>query len=815
MERLGLLVVLLALFAFAEPATAAQPLGLTDCAPAEGVYQCSGLVATWDGVPLDTTVTLPAKGAAHLPLVAEIHGFGNSKYEYLDPASTAYTDNAFAWAKAGYAVLTYTARGLWGSCGTPESRAASPAACAKGYIHLADARYEARDTQTLIGELVDDGTADPARLGVTGDSYGGGQSALLAALRNRTMLPDGKLEPWRSAKGTALSLAAAAPVIPWTDLVYAIAPNGRTLTYAIPGPADDVSPVGVFKETFANGIFAAAQFAVGPGQPVGEPFVQGRPMGYLAPAGSDPDANVAGWVARADAGEPYDDGTAKAEVEALGRYHSPYGIDPSVPPPPLFVASGFTDDLFPVDEALRFVNRTRMLHPHVPVALMFGDFGHQRASNKKDVRARLLVRIHAWMDHYLLGKVAAETGVEASTQTCPRDAPSGGPFKAPSFTGLSRGEVRFSSADAQSFDEAGGDPQVGAAIDPVAGGGDACATTSAADQSDTATYRLPPSSGYTLLGAPLIRARLKVTGDPGAAQVDGRLWDVAPDGAAQTLVARAELRPVSGEQVWQLHANGWHFAAGHVPKLELLGSSPPSSRPSNGSFSVNVEQLELRLPVRERPGGPVKQALPPIVPAGQTLAPGAGSGPAAPLEAPPPPAAPLHHPWPARPRDGQARPRQAGRLLRAREAGRARPEGAVREDRAASRTAPPPCANHGKSSAEGRPDRARVPLVARLPPAPRPLIGRDRAVGTGCPGSFDRVEDSPPRIFDTCPKIRGKTAPTVPRTLIPVRQKACLNRRNNPYEETDSGSRRAKEMAAGHQRGGRSRGARAAGHRAG
>ena len=189
-----------------------------------------------------------------------------------------------------------------------------------------------RDTQELIGRLVDEGVADPARIGVTGDSYGGGQSTALAALRNRVMLPDGTLVPWRSPAGTPLSIAAAAPVIPWTDLVYAIAPNGRTLTYAIPGAADDVTPVGVFKETFANGIFAAAQFAVGPGQPVGEPFVQGRPMGYLAPPGTDPEADVAGWVARADAGEPYDDASAKAVVDTLERYHSPYWIDSSTAP---------------------------------------------------------------------------------------------------------------------------------------------------------------------------------------------------------------------------------------------------------------------------------------------------------------------------------------------------------------------------------------------------------------------------------------------------------------------------------------------------
>jgi predicted acyl esterase len=108
---------------------------------------------------------------------------------------------------------------------------------------------------------------------------------------------------------------------------------------------------------------------------------------------------------------------------------------------------------------------------------------------------------------------------------------------------------------------------------------------------------------YTLLGAPTILARLKVSGDPVAAQIAGRLWDVAPDGASQTLVARGEYRPrgAAKREVWQLHANGWKFKRGHVPKLELLGSSPPSSRPSNGSFQIDVQRLELRLPTRDKP----------------------------------------------------------------------------------------------------------------------------------------------------------------------------------------------------------------------
>ena len=578
---------------FASAASAsAGPLGLTDCGPTQGVYQCTGLVDTWDGVPLDTTVTLPsAAPSGPLPLVADIHGFGNSRFEYLDPSSEAYTGNAYSWAKLGYAVLTYTARGLWGSCGTPESRAANPVACAAGWIHLADVRYEARDTQELIGRLVDDGTADAQRIGVTGDSYGGGQSLELAALRDRLMLPDGKLVAWRSPKGVALSIAAAAPVIPWSDLLGAIAPNGRAST---------VTPVGVFKTSFMNGIAAAAQFATGPGQPSGQPFVPGRPMGYLAPPGTDADADVIGWVARADRGEPYDDADAKAIVDRLERFHSPYHVDSSVAPPPLFIGSGFTDDLFPVDEALRFAERTRREHPGTPVSLMFGDFGHQRAANKPADRKRLLDAIQAWFGHYLLGRGTAPLGgVVASTQTCPRGAPSDGPFRAPTFAGLARGVVRFSSATRQTISSTGGDPRVAAAIDPVAGGGDACATTTSDPSPGTAVYPLPPSHGYTLLGAPTVRARLSVSGNAGVAQIASRLWDVAPGGGPQTLVARGTYRPASsGTEVWRLHPNGWRFAPGHVAKLELLGADAPYTRASNGSFQITVQSLDLRLPIR-------------------------------------------------------------------------------------------------------------------------------------------------------------------------------------------------------------------------
>ncbi len=561
------------------------------------------MVRTWDGVPLDATVALPSADARRRPLVVEVPGFGNSKHEYLDPDSTAYTDNAYSWARDGYAVLTYTARGLWGSCGTPDSRLANPAACARGYLRLADVRYEVRDTQELVARLVDEGIAARKRIGVTGDSYGGGQTLALAALRDRVMLPDGRLVPWVSAGGTPLRIRAAAPVIPWSDLVYAAAPNGRVSATGVTPRSVATSPVGVEKATFVNAIFLAAQFATGPGQPIGEPFVPGRPMGFLAPPGLDPEADVAAWVARAGGGEPYTDAAAQAIVEQLASYHSPYYIDPGRRPPALLLASGFTDDLFPVDEVLRFANRTRELHPRTPLSLLLGDFGHQRASNKRRERDRLLRAIHVWFDHHLRGgKRVPREGVTAFVATCPRSEPPGGPFFARRFAALARSRVRHLAPESQTVRSLAGDPTVGLAIDPVTGGGDACRTTPAADQPGAARYRLagPLPRPLTLIGAPKLRADLAIRGAaPDVAQIAARLWDVGPDGS-RTLVARGLYRPAAGANVWQLHPAARRFDPGHAVELELLGGDPPYARPSNSTFEIDVANLRATLPARQR-----------------------------------------------------------------------------------------------------------------------------------------------------------------------------------------------------------------------
>ncbi len=605
MKRHGHLLGVLAAFAAAvvsppSTAAAAEPLGLV-CAEHEELRECSGLVDSWDGIPLDTTVVLPPGLAKDLPLVTLVHGFGNSKYEYLDPASEAYTGNAYTWARRGYAVLTHTARGLWGSCGTPEARLASPLACLDGYLHLADVRYEVRDTQELIARLVDEGLADANRLGVTGDSYGGGQSLMMAALRDRIMLPDGSYAPWRSPEGTRISLAGAAPVIPWTDLVSAAAPNGSVSSTRRTSRKRATTPVGVEKLSVVNAIFLAAEFAVGPGQPIGEPFIPGRPMGFIAPLGTVPEADVAGWVARTDLGEPYDDAQAQSIVKLLADYHSPYYLRANRAPPPLFLAAGMTDDLFPADETLRFANRTRRKFPNLPLSVMLGDFGHQRAANKPAERERLVAAIDEWFARYVKGNGAKpDEGVEATAQRCPRSGPEGRTFRGRSFASLANRKRTRRFTEPATVTSTSGDPQVALALDPVAGMGDGCVTTQRSEAAGTARYELKAAGrrAITMIGAPRLRGRLGLGGaTPGIPQLIGRLWDVAPDGAQQ-LVARGLYRPAEGPNRWELHPNGWRFKRDHAAELELLGQEAPYARPSNGAFEVDVERLRITLPLR-------------------------------------------------------------------------------------------------------------------------------------------------------------------------------------------------------------------------
>jgi predicted acyl esterase len=592
--------------------------------PDEGVRFCTdgaedpdprSTVKTFDGVPLDVNVAFPPEPLVgpdgDYPLVMMFHGYGGSK---LGLGSMR------RWLSQGYATFSLTTRGFHESCGNAASREADPMGCAEGWVRLMDTRYEVRDAQYLAGLLVDEGLVDPERIGATGGSYGGGMSMSLAALRDRVMMPDGSLVDWESPDGTPMRIAAAAPGIPWTDLAQALTPNGSTLDYVANAPYLGPSGrIGVEKQNW-----------------VGNLYLAGLVFGFYAPPGVDPDADLTTWKARLDEGGPYDgDPLAEDVVDEVTTHHSSYYIDHSEPPAPLIISNGFTDDLFPANEALRFYNRTRTQYPNAPIALTFGDFGHARGANKADIGALVNSRENAWFAHYLKGEGATPpSDVVAMAQTCPNSAPSGGPFEAVTWAEIAPGEIRFAQSARRTVQASG--TQFGNEYGSYSAlaAGNPCVQTAGANNPATANYRLAPApaGGYTMLGSPTVIADIAL---PGAnSQLAARLFDVAPDGQ-QTLVARGLWRPeVSGKravrQVFQLTPNGWQFAEGHVPKLELLPNDAPYGLASPGQRPIRVSNLELRLPVVEGPGslgGLVKAPARKVLPRGYQLARGFDSGP--------------------------------------------------------------------------------------------------------------------------------------------------------------------------------------------
>jgi predicted acyl esterase len=567
------------------------------------------LATSWDGTAIDVNFALPKASAGHhgpYPLVMLFHGYGGSKIGVSNAGGGigSTSGSMIPWLKAGYATFSMTDRGFGESCGTAASRASVPASeCANGFNHLLDTRYEVRDAQYLAGELVDQGLVSPTKIAALGGSYGGGLSMSLAALKDRVMLPNGRLIPWRSPSGKNMSIAAAAPFIPWTDLAASLAPNGSTLDYVANAPYR--GRVGVLKNSLVSALFA---------------------IGCESPSGfcstTNPNWNLGALFNLLSAGEPY--GTLTPLYDQLTTYHSSYYINHSEPPAPLLIANGWTDDLFPVDEALRYYNRTTTQYPDTPISLFFGDWGHPRAQNKAQDIKRYTAAVHRWLNYYLRsqGKKPFQ-GVEALTETCPSTAKSGGPYFASDWAQLAPGEVRLNSSAAQTILPTAGSPTIATTFDPIAGGG-ACATAPGATQPGVATYRLHAKSAFTMMGAATVIADFTL---PGAtSQVAARLLDVAPNGQ-ETLISRGLWRPqVSTKpvtQVFQLHPGAWRFAAGDTVKLELLPNDAPYGRASNGQQNVTVSHLHLRLPAVNRPGaggGFVKTPLAPYLPAGYKLA---------------------------------------------------------------------------------------------------------------------------------------------------------------------------------------------------
>src|SRR5262249_33619136 len=263
--------------------------------------------------------------------------------------------------------------------------------------------------------------------------------------------------------------AATTPEFTWSDLDYALMPNGATLDYVADapyrGPLGD-RRVGVQKQSWNANLFLAGQF-----------------LGFYAPPGADPAADIQGWKAITDSGGPFAaNPAAQAMTDELAAHHSAYYIDDSVAPAPALLSNGWNDDLFPVDEAVRYYNKVRADHPDAPISLFDLDFGHNPRAGAISApdAAALAAAEHAWMDYYVQGvgpkPADAVGGVDILTSKCPVNT-AGTHYHASSWGSLAPGEVRLDTTGTQTIAAPGTAPS-----SPfTANGTDVCAGTSSAD----------------------------------------------------------------------------------------------------------------------------------------------------------------------------------------------------------------------------------------------------------------------------------------------------------------------------------------------
>jgi dienelactone hydrolase len=588
------------------------PLGLAPHqvtpAGATAFTMCSGKLASFDGTPLDSDLSLPPGASGAHPLIVMLNGWGSSKTDFEASGEAGNGTNTYDWnnvwfAEHGYAVLNYTARGFWDSCGkdpdTGYSYLTDPACSGKeSWTHLADRRWEIHDTQYLVGLLVDAGVAAPAKVVVTGDSYGGGQSWLLALSQDQVMAPGGTLSAWKSPKGVPIRLAAAVPQYPWTDLAEALVDNGRESDAVGGAPPDGnhTDPIGVEKQSYVDGLYA-----------LGQAYAQ------YATAAQDPTADLPGWFAAITAGEPYSaNPLVAAAVTQLRDYRSPFYLP--VPAPgrqvPVLDIQGVTDPLFPAVQALQLQNRLNDASPGYPDWVVMGDLGHGYAANPH----ALWVSVNAIANSWLATVMSGGTPALAKDTAFPVECLAGQSAPTVSVStpaGLATSIETFKAtagADTTSLAVTGPEAE---AVDPIVNGSvgpGGCRTISTTTDPGVAAWTFTPHTAAEILGSPTVHVTVSMTGTD--AELAARLWDIDPATGNQTLITRAVYRlssasPTSTQQVaLALWPTAWPLRTGDELKLELTQGDDPTWRADNLPSSLTLSAPTLTVPERVATSAP-------------------------------------------------------------------------------------------------------------------------------------------------------------------------------------------------------------------
>lgn len=463
---------------------------------------------------IDVTLYTPSETPA--PVILLPHGFGGDK--------SSVAGQADELAHRGFAVLTYSARGFGRSTGK---------------IALNAPEYEVNDARQLIDwlarqpEVLRDRDGDP-RVGVTGSSYGGALSLLLA--------------------GTDPRVDAIAPVMTYNDLTQGLLPNNATTTPPANDTAahDTLGPDGVFKRSWAGQLFSAAGRKPGGGQ---------RPDGQA----SGPEADLPGGATCGNFSAPVC--AAYTEIAQTGRATqstldllasvSPKSVTHNIKIPTLLV-QGERDSLFGLDQA--DANARQISEAGGKVKMIWYAGGHDGDAPSPALRNR----IGDWFAFHLGGVPPVpdpRTGFEYDIPGKRR--PDGDiPIRTlalPEYPGLRndrtpRISLPLHGASAQVINPPGGNPASMSSLPGTAQAQDAAdrlGQTLAQDvPGQVAIFRTDPVNRQVIIsGIPQTRLSVaSVPGEPtqGDAVLYAKLYDAGPDGR----------RVLIGNSVSPLHVTG-------------------------------------------------------------------------------------------------------------------------------------------------------------------------------------------------------------------------------------------------------------------
>lgn len=507
-----------------------------------------------DQVELDVTLFVPASATEAEPAASIViaHGYGGTKEQSRGQATK--------FARDGYVVLTYTARGFGDSTGD---------------ISLNAPDYEVADARTLIDllserpEVLQDSEGDP-RVGFFGGSYGGGLSLLAAGYDERI---------------DAVSAART-----WNSLVNSLFPNAAGMpaadTPAAPGAAEAAD--GVFKKLWAQFFFEGGSL-----DPEGGGRGDGSGGGGQRSGGCE-DLRPEYCAAYE---EVISTNRLTEEMRELLAQASPASVTDQITAPTLLI-QGEGDTLFSLTEADS--NAREIAANGTPVKLVWVTGGHG-ATRATLAEAAMIDELgQQWFDFYLRdsgedpGTSFEYTEVSEQAANGPIE---GTPETVPAYPGLTgNGPVRLEvpiAGEAQELQyPAGGTPAALSSLPPgffPESGDRRQEPTEIADQS--AVFESEPlAEALDVVGSPVVN--LNVASSSGEAVLFTKVYDVAPDGSAtlvQGLVAPARLTdlPATLDQAEStpitLPALAHSFQEGHQLRVVVSSTDQAYATPAEAA----------------------------------------------------------------------------------------------------------------------------------------------------------------------------------------------------------------------------------------